>query len=59
MSHRPSRASPIHDARRNLDRATTDCQAHQHLTMVDKFPFVYVVQHDTPQSLDGPLGVRS
>ncbi|SGY38175.1 BQ5605_C003g01972 [Microbotryum silenes-dioicae] len=25
---------------RNLDCATTDCQAHQHLTMVDKFPFV-------------------
>ncbi|SGZ09181.1 BQ5605_C030g10850 [Microbotryum silenes-dioicae] len=40
---------------RNLDL----CPAHQHSTKVVKFPFVYVVQHDTPQSLDGPLGVRA
>ncbi|SGY16281.1 BQ5605_C012g06829 [Microbotryum silenes-dioicae] len=47
--HVPSaiRASPIHDALvRNLDLVATDCPAHQHSTMVDKFPLVSVVQHN-------------
>ncbi|SCZ91754.1 BZ3500_MvSof-1268-A1-R1_Chr5-1g07651 [Microbotryum saponariae] len=58
--HRPSRASPMHDARRSQPAlVATDSLAHQHSTMVDKFPLVSAVQHSPSQSLDGPLGVRS
>ncbi|SCZ87966.1 BZ3500_MvSof-1268-A1-R1_Chr2-1g04097 [Microbotryum saponariae] len=57
--HRPSRASPMHDARRSQPAlVATDSLAHQHSTMVDKFPLVSAVQHSPSQSLDGPLGVR-
>ncbi|SGY53612.1 BQ5605_C006g03780 [Microbotryum silenes-dioicae] len=36
---------------RNLDLVAPDCPAHQHSTMVDKYPLVSVVQHNTSQSL--------
>ncbi|SCZ97005.1 BZ3500_MvSof-1268-A1-R1_Chr4-2g06925 [Microbotryum saponariae] len=36
-----------------------DCPAHQHSTMVDKFPLASAVQHSPSQSPDSPLGVRS
>ncbi|SCZ93239.1 BZ3500_MvSof-1268-A1-R1_Chr6-2g08550 [Microbotryum saponariae] len=44
---------------RNLDLVAPDRPAHQHSTMVDKFPLVSVVQHDTSQSPDGSFGVWS
>ncbi|SGY12419.1 BQ5605_C011g06501 [Microbotryum silenes-dioicae] len=36
---------------RNLDIVAPDCPAHQHSTMVDKFPLVSVVQHNPSRSL--------
>ncbi|SDA05400.1 BZ3501_MvSof-1269-A2-R1_Chr12-1g03384 [Microbotryum saponariae] len=59
MFHRPSRVSPMHDARRSqpesrrygLPRSST-------LDIADRFPLVSAVQHSPSQSLDGPLGVR-
>ncbi|SGY15912.1 BQ5605_C012g06700 [Microbotryum silenes-dioicae] len=46
MSHQASRALPIHDARRSQPGLVAiDSLAHQHSTMVDKFPLVSAVQH--------------
>ncbi|SCZ95447.1 BZ3500_MvSof-1268-A1-R1_C100g00551 [Microbotryum saponariae] len=58
MFHRPSRVSPMHDARRSqpesrrygLPRSPT-------LDIVDRFPLVAVVQHDPSQHPNDPLGV--
>ncbi|SCZ99497.1 BZ3501_MvSof-1269-A2-R1_Chr7-1g09267 [Microbotryum saponariae] len=58
MFHRPSRVSPMHDARRSqpesrrygLPRSPT-------LDIIDRFPLVAVVQHDPSQHPNDPLGV--
>ncbi|SCZ92207.1 BZ3500_MvSof-1268-A1-R1_Chr5-2g07708 [Microbotryum saponariae] len=60
MFHRPSEHRPSMTlVACNLNLVAPDCPAHQHSTMVDKFPLVSAVQHSPSQSLDGPLGVRS